>query len=52
MSINISEIALQDEVDLEKIPDAVPRGDFKPLQLDSSNQTFIVLDLETTDLSK
>ena len=43
MSINISEIVLQDEVDLEKIPDAVPPGDFKPLQLDSSNQKFIVL---------
>lgn len=48
----ISEIALQADVDIEKVPDAVPRGDFKPLQLDSSELTFLVLDLETTDLSK
>lgn len=51
----IPEIALEDDVDIEKIPDAVPRGDFKPLVLDTSSNssfTFVVVDLETTDLSK
>lgn len=48
----ISEIGLQSEVDVENIPDAVPRGDFKPLKIEHPEPTFVVLDLETTDLSE
>ena len=35
-----SEIGLQQEVDIERIPDPVPRGDFKPLRLE--NPTFVI----------
>ncbi|XP_053381323.1 uncharacterized protein LOC123555889 [Mercenaria mercenaria] len=38
-----------EEVDIEKLPDAVPRGNFKPTQL-SGEATYITIDLETTDL--
>ena len=39
-------------VDVEKLPDSVPRGNFKPVTISSGNPTFIMFDLETTSLSK
>ncbi|KAL4236484.1 hypothetical protein ACF0H5_004870 [Mactra antiquata] len=45
-----SEIGLQSDVDIQQIPDAVPRGDFRPVKLETLAPTFVVLDLETTDL--
>ncbi|XP_078315790.1 uncharacterized protein LOC111101571 [Crassostrea virginica] len=46
-----SEIAMADNVDIEKIPDAVPRGVFKRITLPrDAKPIFITFDLETTDL--
>lgn len=47
-----SEIGLADEVDIEQIPDPVPRGIFKPVTLSSGAPSFVAFDLETTGLSK
>lgn len=44
-------ISHENEVDVEKLPDAVPRGNFKPTVF-PGEATFITMDLETTDLSK
>ena len=38
------------EVDIEELPDAVPRAEFKPV-LSPGKPTLIAIDLETTDLS-
>ena len=40
------------EADIEEIPAAVPRGDFKPVKFATGEPTYIMMDLETTDLSK
>lgn len=40
----------QEDIDVERIPDAVPRGDFKPIPPLSDPITMIALDLETTDV--
>jgi hypothetical protein len=42
----------QEDIDVERIPDAVLRGDFKPIPPLSDPITMIALDLETTDLSE
>lgn len=42
----------QEDIDVERIPDAVPRGDFKPIPPLSDPITMIALDLETTDVSE
>lgn len=34
---------------MEHLPEAVPRGNFKPVATEE-NSTFITFDLETTDL--
>ena len=53
MGYEIAEIAVADNVDIEKIPDAVPRGVFKRITLPrDAKPIFITFDLETTDLSK
>ena len=39
-------------VDIEKLPDAVPRGNFKAVTVENGQPTIITIDLETTDLSK
>jgi hypothetical protein len=42
-----------EEPDIEKVPDAVPRGVFKPVTLQTGHDpTLVMFDLETTDLSK
>lgn len=49
----LTEISLADSIDIEKIPDAIPRGVFKKVALPGDTKpTFITFDLETTDLSK
>ncbi|XP_062615434.1 uncharacterized protein LOC134277168 [Saccostrea cucullata] len=45
-----SEIGLADEVDIEQIPDPVPRGVFKPVTLSTGDPSLVMFDLETTDL--
>ncbi|KAK3083329.1 hypothetical protein FSP39_019577 [Pinctada imbricata] len=45
-----SEIGLRDDVDIEKIPDPVPRGNFKPVTVSAGSPTLVIFDLETTDL--
>ena len=44
-------IGHDDEVDIDKVPDPVPRGTFKPVVIRGS-PSYIIFDLETTDLSK
>lgn len=39
------------EVDIDTIPEPVPRGAFKPVVM-TSPPTYVVVDLETTDLSE
>lgn len=39
-------------VDVENLPDPVPRGSFQPGKLDSGKATIVTLDLDATDLSK
>lgn len=49
----LTEISLADSIDIEKIPDAIPRGVFKKVALPGDTKpTFITFDLETTHLSK
>jgi hypothetical protein len=44
---------MEQTADIEKLPDAIPRGLFKPVNLPSGHDpTFVMFDLETTDLSK
>jgi len=39
-----------DDADIERLPDPVPRGDFRPIiSLPYGEATYIVFDLETTD---
>lgn len=46
----LTEISLADNIDIEKIPDAIPRGVFKKVALPGDTKpTFITFDLETTD---
>ena len=46
-------IGIEQTVDIEQLSEAVPRGIFKPVNLPSGHTpTFIMFDLETTDLSK
>ncbi|XP_045215031.2 uncharacterized protein LOC123565087 [Mercenaria mercenaria] len=45
-----SEVSHSSSVDIEKLPDAVPRGNFKPVKVESGQPTIIAIDLETTDL--
>ena len=53
MGYEITEIAMADNVDIEKIPDAVPLSVFKRITLPRDGKPiFITFDLETTDLSK
>ena len=40
-----------DNIDIERIPDPVPKGSFKKVT-SRGTPTYVVLDLETTDLSK
>ena len=47
-----SGVGLDKDVDKEELPDAVPRGEFKPIVLSSGEPTLVAIDLETTDLSK
>ena len=43
----------EQSLDINRLPDAIPRGVFKPVQLPTGEDpTFIMFDLETTDLSK
>ena len=42
-------IGLSGDTDVEHLPEAVPSGNFKPVQVEG-NATFIAFDLETTDL--
>lgn len=39
------------DVDIDKLPDPVPRATFKPVS-SRGTPSYIVIDLETTDLSK
>ena len=39
-------------VDVEKVPDSVPHGTFKPVTISSGNPVYIISDLETISLSK
>lgn len=49
----LTEISLADSIEIEKIPDAIPRGVFKKVALPGDTKpTFITFDLETTHLSK
>ncbi|XP_053375217.1 uncharacterized protein LOC123538288 [Mercenaria mercenaria] len=45
-----SEVGHSSSVDIEKLPDAVPRGNFKPVKVEIGQPTIIAIDLETTDL--
>lgn len=46
-------IGLEQSPDLEQLPEAIPRGTFKPVNLPPEEQpSLIMFDLETTDLSK
>lgn len=45
-----SEIGHSDDADIQKLPDLVPRGDFKPIVLPTGQPTYIAFDLETTGL--
>ena len=48
-----SGVAMEETVDIEQLPEAIPRGLFKPVNLPSGQDpTYIMFDLETTDLSK
>lgn len=40
------------DVDIDQLPDAVPRGNFQPVKVDTGKPTFVTHDIETTDLSK
>ena len=52
MGYEIAEIAVADNVDIEKIPDAVPRDVFKKITLPrDAKPIFITFDQQTTDLS-
>jgi hypothetical protein len=44
-------IGHDEEVDIERLPDPIPRGVFKQV-IPHGPPTYIVADLETTDLSK
>ncbi|KAL4235710.1 rRNA-processing endoribonuclease [Mactra antiquata] len=46
----VNNIGFQPDVDIEKLPDPVPRGDFKPVDIGDLTPTIIAFDLETTDL--
>jgi len=48
----VTEIGHVDDADIERLPDPVPRGDFRPISLPSGEATYIAFDLETTGLSK
>lgn len=39
-------------MDIEVLPDAIPRGKFSPVEVTNGKPTFVTIDLETTDLSK
>lgn len=39
------------DADIQTIPEPVPRGKFKPVEIDGP-PSYVVVDLETTDLSK
>ncbi|KAL4236604.1 hypothetical protein ACF0H5_004988 [Mactra antiquata] len=45
-----SDIGFQPDVDIEKLMDPVPRGDFKPVDIGDLTPTIITFDLEATDL--
>jgi len=48
-----SGVGHDEEPDIERLPDAVPRGVFKPVTLPTGHEpTLVMFDLETTDLSK
>ena len=48
-----SEVGLSDQVDIETIPDAVPKADFTKFNcLNGVNENLVVIDLETTGLNK
>lgn len=41
------------DTDIESLPEAIPRGIFKPITLiEGAAASFVTYDLETTDLSK
>lgn len=41
------------DTDIESLPEAIPRGIFKPITLiEGAAASFVTFDLETTDLSK
>ena len=44
-------IGHKNTVDIVKVPDAIPRGNFKPVSF-PDDATIITFDLETTGLSK
>ncbi|XP_055999895.1 uncharacterized protein LOC130046463 [Ostrea edulis] len=44
-----SDIALDSNLDVEQLPEAVPSGNFKAVSI-PENSTFVAFDLETTDL--
>lgn len=43
------DIALDSNLDVEQLPEAVPSGNFKAVSI-PENSTFVAFDLETTDL--
>ena len=52
MGYETAEIVMSDNVDIEKIPDAVPRDVFKKLTLPrDAKPIFITFDQQTTNLS-
>ena len=44
-------IGHEEDVDIDQLPDAVPRGVFKPVSAKQDSATYVIMDLETTDLS-
>jgi hypothetical protein len=48
-----SEVGLSDEVDIQSIPDAIPKPSFTKVEhLNGVQENKVIIDLETTGLSK
>ena len=52
VKFNVTGIGHEENPDVDQLPDAVPRGNFNPVQeIPGSEHSIITFDLETTDLS-
>ena len=50
MSLHFTGIGHEENPDVDNLPDAIPRGQFKPVKIEGK-PSIITFDIETTDLS-